>query len=399
MAHQLSARIEATLAAMAPFTRFFNDSAWSRRDPADPGNCDFVFGNPHEMPLPGFVSALQRHVEPRDRNWFAYKDNHPASRRIIADALNRRRGTSYRANDIFVTNGAFAAISVSLATLIDQGDEVIFMSPPWFFYESMIVNNGGTAVRVRVAERTLDLDLRAIEAAISERTQAIIVNSPNNPTGRIYPPETLERLSRILSAASERNGRPIYLLSDESYSRIIFGDRHFPSPAAYYAYSLVLYTYGKTLLTPGQRIGYIALSPEMPDPERLREAIMATQFVTGFAFPNALMQHSLADLEELTIDMDHLKRKRDLMVNELSSMGYSLALPEGTFYLLVESPLEDDLAFCDELARHGVYVLPGAIFEMPGYFRISLTASDEMIERSLPGFRAAIRRKGVKANA
>jgi aspartate aminotransferase len=254
----------------------------------------------------------------------------------------------------------------------------------------MITTYGATATRVKVNTETFDLALDAIAEAINNRTRAIIVNSPNNPTGKIYPPETLKGLAHLLTTASERIGRPIYLLSDEAYSRILFDDRTYPSPTVYYPNSLLFYTYGKTLLTPGQRLGFIALPPEMPAREALRDAIVSAQFVTGFAFPNALLQHALADLETPSIDISHLQKKRDLMIQELRRMGYELHVPEGTFYLLVTSPLPDDFAFMEVLAQHNIYCLPGTVIELPGMFRVSLTANDEMIERALPGFEAAI---------
>src|SRR4029079_12226514 len=237
---------------------------------------------------------------------------------------------------------------------------------------------------------TFDLDLDAIAAAITPRTRAIIINSPNNPTGVIYQPETLKQLAEILSLASQRNGRPIYLLSDEAYSRIIFDDRSYASPTAFYSYSFLIYTYGKTLLTPGQRIGYVALAPTMPDRESVRMAVLLAQVFTGYAFPNALLQRALPDLEGLSIDIAHLQRKRDRLVAALREMGYEVNLPEGTFYLLVRSPWQDDVAFAEKLAEHDILVLPGAVVELPGYFRISWTANDEMIERALPGFQAAL---------
>jgi aspartate aminotransferase len=181
------------------------------------------------------------------------------------------------------------------------------------------------------------------------------------------------------------------LLSDEAYSRILFDGREFPSPTAFYPHSLLLYTYGKTLLTPGQRLGYIALPPTMPGREMLRGALFMAQLVTGFAFPNALLQHALADLDKLSIDIAHLQRKRDRLVGALRDMGYDLHTPEGTFYLMVRSPIEDDWAFIETLAEHDILCLPGVVVEAPGFFRISLTASDEMIEGSLPGFAAALR--------
>lgn len=382
-------RMEATLGAMAPFARFFADSTWARhRD--DPDVADFVFGNPHDMPLPAFVGALERNLPPRNALWFGYKENEPASREVVARSLRARRGMPFEASDVFLTTGAFAALSVAVAALTDPGDEVIYLTPPWFFYESIIVAHGATPVRVPIDSHTYDLDLDAIRAAISPRTRAIIVNSPNNPTGKIYPPATLTALARLLTDASARNGRPIYLLSDEAYSRIVFDGRDYPSPTAFYADSLLIYTYGKTLLTPGQRIGYIALPPTMVDREPLREALFAAQVVAGWAFPNALLQHALADLETVSIDMVHLQGKRDKLIAALRAMGYELQVPEGTFYLLVRSPEPDDLAFSERLAAEGVFVLPGSVAEMPGTFRISLTASDDMIARSLAGFAKAM---------
>lgn len=387
--HRLPGRVRASQAAMAPFNRLFERSPYGRRDVEDPENCDFVFGNPHEMPLEGFVSALQRNLAPQNQEWFAYKLSEPRSQEIVAASLSEQRGVSFRPEDILMTNGAFAAIAVSLCTLLEQGDEVIYLSPPWFFYEPMIYAYGGVPVRVAIDRETLDIELAAVEAAISPRTRAIIVNSPHNPTGKIYPRSTLDALGSLLQQASQRHGRPIYLLSDEAYSRILFDGNAFHSPTESYSHSLLLYTYGKTLLTPGQRIGYIALPPTMPGRDELGDALMAGQMAVGFAFPNALMQHALADLERLSIDLSALQRRRDRMVTSLREIGYGVRVPEATFYLMVDSPDPDDEAFADLLGEHKIYVLPGTIVELPGTFRLSLTANDEMIERSLSGFAAA----------
>ncbi|HZJ10654.1 MAG TPA: aminotransferase class I/II-fold pyridoxal phosphate-dependent enzyme [Trueperaceae bacterium] len=387
--HAVSNRIRASRAAMAPFFRLFEASAYATRDPDDPENCDFVFGNPHEMPLEGFVTSLARGLTPQNQEWFAYKLSEPESQRIVAASLRERRGMPFESEDVLMTNGAFAALAVSLCALLDPGDEVIYVSPPWFFYEAMIIAYGGVPVRVDIDRATLDLDLDAIEAAITPRTKAIIINSPHNPTGKIYPPSTLEGLATLLENASERHGRPIYLLSDEAYSRILFDGRTYHSPTMAYPYSLLIYTYGKTLLTPGQRLGYIALPPTMPARAAMREALMAAQVVVGFAFPNALLQHSLADLEKLSIDIAALQRRRNLLVEALTAMGYGVRTPEATFYLMVDSPSRDDEAFAARLGVHKIYVLPGTIAELPGTFRVSLTANDAMIERSLAGFEAA----------
>lgn len=390
MQQPVSTRSLAAFEAIETFFHFVTGPMWQRLAGGDAERCDFVFGNPNEMPLSGFTSALQHWIVPQNPEWHAYKNSEAASQEIVSASLRQQRGLPFEAADIFLTNGAFAAISVVLNTLINPDDEVIFISPPWFFYEAMIVFAGGKAVRVKVKADDFDLDLDAIQAAITPRTRAIIINSPHNPTGKIYPPQTLSALARILTDASRANGQTIYLLSDEAYSRIIFEGKDYPSPVAFYPETFLLYTYGKTVLTPGERLGYIALSPQMAEREAFRRAIFTTQFAIGYAFPNALLQHALDDIEKLSIDVAHLQHKRDWMVGALREMGYSVHSPEGTFYLTVKSPLPDDERFAELLAEYNILVLPGIVAEMPGYFRISLTANDSMIERSLPGFAAAL---------
>ena len=361
---------------------------WERHR-LDPGVADFAFGNPQELPLPGLVDALQQNAVPRDKDWFAYKFSEPEPRAVVAETLRRRTGIDYLPTDIALTAGAFGALGVTIRALCDIDDEVIFLSPPWFFYELMIASAGSTAVRVRLAEPDFDLDPDAIAAAITPRTRAIIVNSPNNPSGRIYRQPELAALGQVLEAASARNGRPIILISDESYNRIVFDGIDFRSPALDYPATMTVYTYGKTLLAPGQRIGYAAMSPTVPDREATAYRIMIQQLAAGWGFPNALMQHAIADLESLSIDIGALQARRDRMMPALRELGYEVTRPEGTFYLMVRSPDPDDLAFTERLAGLGALVLPGTIVESPGWFRISLTASDEMVERGLEVFRTA----------
>ena len=393
-----SSRVRALEAATAPFLRFFDTSAYARKA-GTPGVCDFAVGNPHELALPGLVDALQRWAVPQDERWFAYKLSEPRSREIVAASLRAWRGLPFDPEDIALTNAGFGALTVGLKAVTERGDEVIFSRPPWFFYEVLCVEAGLTPVQVDTVPDTFDLDLDAIERAITPRTRVVIVNTPNNPTGRIYSPETLRGLAGRLEQASRRNGRAIYILSDEPYSRIVFDGRPFHSPTAHYPNTLLAYSYGKVLLAPGQRIGFLALAPDMPDREPLRRAIMLTQLAGGHLWPNALLQHALEDLDRLSIDIAHLQRKRDRMVEALRAMGYQVHSPEGTFYLLPRSPWPDDVAFCDLLGDHDVLVLPGSVTAIPGYFRISLTASDEMIERGLPRFAAALEHARAHAPA
>lgn len=190
--------------------------------------------------------------------------------------------------------------------------------------------------------------------------------------------------------ASERHGRRIYLISDEPYRRIRFDGNAFPSPLSFYPCAMMTYSYSKVTLTPGQRIGYLALPPTMPDRAKVRAAIQAVQFSHGYLFPNAILQHAIADLETISIDMERMHRKRDRMIEILSDIGYQVHVPEGTFYLLPRTPWSDDLEFIRLLESQDILCLPGTILEFPGFFRISLTASEEMIEQSQTGFAAAL---------
>lgn len=380
------------------FNDFYANSAYARRR-GDPGVIDFTFGNPHDMPPAAYVDALRGALAPRDKDWFAYKENVPAAREAAAEGLQRLLGLPFVPEDILLTTGGFTAIAAVMKAVADPGDEVIYSLPPWFFYEPLAVEAGLVPVRVPADPDTFDLDVAAIAAAVTPRTRIVIVNSPNNPTGRIYPPETLTRLAAALDGASARNGRRVYLLSDEPYNRLVFDGARFRSPVEFYPHAFIAYSYGKTHLAPGQRMGYVALPSAMPGREAMREAIRDTQTVMGWAFPNAAMQHALPRLEQFSIDVDRLQRRRDRLVDALRGMGYAVARPEGTFYLFPRSPIPDDRAFADGLAEQGIFVLPGSLFETPGFFRISLTANDDMIERGLPGFAAAIARAGVDGHA
>ena len=356
-----------------------------------PEACDFRFGNPQEMPLPEIQQALVSWAAPRDKNWFAYKFSDPAAVKVAVESLRRRVGIDFDPRDIAMTTGAFGALASALRAVVDPGDEVIYLSPPWFFYVPMILSLGARPVRVDFTPPQFDLPIEAIDWHITPQTRAIIVNSPHNPSGRVFTPDELERLADVLESAH----RMIYLISDESYSRILFDDREFHSPLGYYDRSFLIYTYGKTLVAPGQRLGYVAMPPTMPDREELRTALLVSQAALGYLFPNALMQHAMGDLEKAIIDVPAMQKRRDRVVDSLTEMGYEAVRPEGTFYVMVRSPIADDLEFTRRLAEHDVFVLPGRMFELPGWFRISLTATDAMVDRALPGFEAALRAEHV----
>ncbi len=289
-----SARAAAVAGALAPLLEQLSVYDTKRRLP---GISDLLLGNPQEMPLAGFVSAVQRHAEPRDKDWFAYKQSEPAAREVVARALREWRGVPFEPDDIAMTPGAFGALAAAFRAVLDPGDEVIYSLPPWFLYEPMLLSAEAVPVKVRVRPSDHDLDLAAIAGAIGPRTRAVIVNTPNNPTGRIYPPSTLASLAELLSDASSRYGRPIWLISDEPYSRLVFTDAEFHSPSEYYPYTLISYSYGKVLLTPGERVGWLAVSPMVPNRQSVRDAIEVSQVAAGWLYPNATLQRAVPELD------------------------------------------------------------------------------------------------------
>ena len=379
-----STRVERLAAAMAHVQQLVDSPIFGRR--GTPGVADCMVGNPQEMPLPELVEVLSQNLRPRDKNWFAYKLNEPEATIPVARSLTRVTGLEWDPQDVFMTNAGFGALAVTLRALTEPGDEVIYLSPPWFFYELLIAAADAVPVRLNLVPPEFDLDPDAIAGAITPRTRAVIVNSPHNPTGRVYPLETLSRLATLLEDASRRNGRTVHLISDEPYRRILFDGIRYHSAAEVYPGTIITYSYGKVLLAPGQRLGYVAVPPTSPEREELRRAIELFQWATGYAFADALMQHSAADLEDVSIDIPRMQARRDRLVGALRAMGYQTTNPQGTFYILVRCPIDDDQAFAERLAANDVLVLPGTIVELPGWIRVSLTASDEMVEQAIPVF-------------
>jgi len=388
---QASTRLRRTdrlAASIAPFARFFT-GAYSELAP-DPEVANFAVGNPQEVAMPGYVDALRAHLQPQDKDWYAYKMSEPIAQRTVAQSMSAVTGLEWDPLDVNMTNGGFAALAVTFRTLLEPGEEAIFLSPPWFFYEQLILAADATPVRVKFDMPECRLDLSRIEAAITPRTKVVVINTPHNPSGQVLTKDELEGLAAILTSASRRHGHPIYIISDEPYRRIIFDNTKFTSPAEVYPYTVVCYSYGKQLLAPGMRIGYFTWAPTMPDREQLRQDAFVNQTASGYLFPNALLQHSIEDLEPMLIDIGALERRRERLITALRDQGYETSWPQGTFYVMARSPLEDDETFAAILNRHKVLVLPGTIVETPGWLRISLTASDDMIERGIPAFAAAL---------
>ena len=256
------------------------------------------------------------------------------------------------------------------------------MSPPWFFYEPMVLGEGAVPVKVQLTE-AFDLDLDAIGQALTSQTRIVLINTPHNPSGRVLPEAQLRALAQLLEAASARTGRRLYLVSDEAYARILFDGREMVTPARWYPATFMLHTYSKTLLAPSQRVGYLAMPRDMPGKDLLRLGLMATSLSMG-ATPDTGMQRAIPELEQRIIDIGAIERRRDRMVAEIRRFGYLVGSPEAAFYLFPRCPIPDAIEFCDWLAERRVYALPGEAFERPGFFRLSLTATDAMVDRALP---------------
>ncbi len=385
----LSRRAVAADRSFDAVKRFYFSSPYAERR-ADPAIADFTFGNPHEMPLEGLVAAIRDGAVPRREDWFAYKTSEEEPQAFLAEAVGRELGLPLEPPDVALTTGAFGAISIAFRLVLDAGDEAIVSEPAWFCYEPMLLAADAVPRKVALRPPRFDLDLDAIEGAVGPRTRLVIVNTPHNPTGRIYGREALAELADLLERASRRVGRRIFLLSDEPYRRLRFDGRAFTSPAALYPWTLVSYSYGKVLLAPGQRIGYLAISPLMPaaDRQALRDALFASQMALGWCFPNAVMQNAVPHLEGLTIDVPALARRRDALSGALAAAGHAVLPPEGTFYLWARWAGDPERQW-NALADRGVFVLPGSLMNAPGHFRVSLTASDDMVARALPAFARA----------
>jgi aspartate aminotransferase len=286
--------------------------------------------------------------------------------------------------------GAAGALNVIFKSLLDPKDEVIVLKP--FFVEyPFYVNNYGGVVKFVKTQDDFSLDIEAIARAINKKTKAIIINSPNNPTGKVYRKKNIADLAALLKKKSKRLRKTIYLVSDEPYNEIVYDHVKVPSVLKAYPNSIVACSYSKTLSLPGERIGYIAVTPKMREAKDLISALILCTRILGFVHAPALMQKIVVKLQNATVDMKVYQKKRDLLCSELSKAGYKFAKPEGAFYLFVKSPIPDDVKFVKILLKKNILVVPGSGFGGPGYFRIAYCVDDATIINSIQGFKEAIK--------
>jgi aspartate aminotransferase len=369
--------------------RMFEEGARLKQERGADKVFDFTLGNPEIEPPPAVLAAARRVLDNPARHLHAYMPNagHPQVRDAVARRLTAATGLPYTASHVLMTVGAGAALNTVLKALLNPGDEVLTVAPFFAEYGFYAENHGGRLVVVP-SRADLTPDTRAIEAALTSRTRAILLNSPNNPSGVIYPASTFVEIEALLGRASQ----PIVLISDEPYKALVFDDVIPPEVPPLVTRAIVATSWSKSLAIPGERIGYLAFSPRMPEAAELFEACTFTSRVLGFVNAPALWQWVVAEVGDQVIDVAPYREKRDLMYEGLTRIGYQCVKPQGAFYVFPRTPIPDDVAFVRMLADEGVLAVPGSGFGAPGHIRISLTVERDTVVRALPGFERAFER-------
>ena len=357
---------------------------------------DVSLGNPVVEPPEEFRQELRRLAENPTPGMHRYMPNngYPETRQAVAEGLKVETGLPFEGNHIVMTCGAAAALNVTLKTILNPGDEVIILAPYFVEYVYYIDNHGGSAVIVPTGPG-FQPDLGAIGAAVTGRTRAMIINSPNNPSGAVYPAQLLQGLGELLLAKQAEHGSEIFIISDEPYRRIIYDGLVYPQVFPHYANTIVVNSHAKDLALPGERIGYIAVNPAYGDGQELADGLTFCNRSLGFVNAPALMQHVVRALQGVSVDVADYQRKRDYVYARLTDLGYSVTKPQGAFYFFPKSPVDDDVAFVEVLQEWNVLVVPGTGFGTPGYFRISYCMEDRVLEGAMDGLAQAARRYGL----
>ncbi|MGA3344015.1 MAG: pyridoxal phosphate-dependent aminotransferase [Terracidiphilus sp.] len=366
--------------------RMFEEGVRLKRERGADAVFDFSLGNPDVEPPPGVLDALQRIVASNRPGSHGYMPNpgYAPVREAVAQKLKRETGLAFTAEDVFMTVGSAGACNVILKSILDPGDEVIVLMPCFSEYQFYIANHSGTMVPVETDAEFLP-DVERIATAITSRTRAIILNTPNNPTGRVYPEIVLRDLQEVIA----RSGQPITVISDEPYKSYVYDGQRQPEVASLIASTAICNSWSKSLGLPGERIGYLALSPQLEDAENLRRACAFSNRILGFINAPAIWQWVMLESLNETIDPAPYEHKRNVLCDALEAVGYKVRRPEGAFYVFLRTPIADDIAFTKMLAAEGVLAVPGTGFGRSGYIRLSLTIPLERIEKSVGGFERA----------
>ncbi len=349
---------------------------------------DFSLGNPITEPPGEFFGELRKIAQNPIPGMCRYMSNsgYEDTRKGIADMLSQETGLTFTEQQIIMSTGAAGGLNIALKSILDSGDEVITPSPYFVEYRFYVDNHGGILKLVETRD-DFSLELEAIEAAIGRKTKAILINSPHNPTGVVYSKESLIRLGEILARKSEQYGKTICLLCDEAYKKIVYDDVKLPDVFSVYDHCIAINSHSKDLSIPGERIGYVAISPLAEGKEKLADAMSFSNRTLGFVNAPALMQRLVGKLRHVSVDISEYQEKRDLLYNTLVDFGYSIVKPMGAFYLFPRCPIDDDVAFVRALQAKNILTVPGRGFGAPGHIRIAYCVERWVIENSLPGFK------------
>lgn len=366
--------------------RMFEEGARLKRERGAENIFDFTLGNPEVEPPAPTLETLRRVAAHTPPGTHGYMPNpgFPQVRAAIAEGLARETGLAFTADHVCMTAGAAAASNVILKAILDPGDEVILLAPYFAEYPFYVGNHGGRTVVVETDADCLP-DVQAIAAAITNRTRAILLNTPNNPSGRVYPEQLLRELDAMLS----RLPQPPLVISDEPYKRLVYDGRtQFPVASAI-GHTAICYSWSKAQALAGERIGFLALSPRIPDVARMFAAVAFANRTLGFVNAPALWQRVMAEAADACVDVAAYEKKRDVLCSGLAQAGYDVRKPEGGYYVFLRTPIPDDVAFVGHLLAHGILAVPGVGFGRPSYVRLTLTVPMDTVLRALPGFAAA----------
>ncbi|HIQ38056.1 MAG TPA: pyridoxal phosphate-dependent aminotransferase [Desulfocapsa sulfexigens] len=354
---------------------------------------DFSLGNPDVPPPPEYNKAILEIVKDETPGMHAYMPNggYPWVREALAGKMSKEQGVDVFHGDMLMTCGAAGALNIVMKALLNPGEEVILLAPYFVEYNFYVDNHGGVSKIVHT-DAEFNLDIAAIEAAITDQTKAIIINSPNNPTGQIYSQESLNELGALLDRKGAELKTTIYMLADEPYRKIIFDNNVVGSVLQATRNSIVLSSYSKDLSLPGERIGYLAVHPDITDKGALLNALTLANRILGFVNAPALMQRVVAELQDASVDNSIYQKRRETFCKILTDAGFDFIPPRGAFYVFPKSPIEDDLKFCAILQEEKILAVPGRGFGAPGYIRLAFCVSDSVIAGSGDAFKRAMNR-------
>ena len=361
---------------------------------------DFSLGNPN-IPAPeALTNAMMDVLKEEDPVVLHGYTNSNAGyadvREAVAQNLNERFGTSFEGKNITMTVGAAGGLNVILKTLINPGDEVIVFAPYFGEYRSYVNNFDGVLVEISPDTETFQPKLDEFARKITPKTKAVIVNNPNNPTGVVYSEETVKKMASVMEEKQKEYGTDIYLISDEPYRELVYGDAEVPFLTKYYDNTIVGYSFSKSLSLPGERIGYLVIPDEVTDSADVISAANVATRILGFVNAPTLQQKAVARCLNEKADIAFYDKNRETLYEGLKKAGFSCIKPEGAFYLFVKSPVEDEQIFCQAAKKHHILIVPGSSFACPGYVRIAYCVSYETIVNSMPGFEKLAEEFGLK---